>query len=80
MSTSDAIALGALLITLLTAYVTLAPMRAELIVCRRERLEMRRRLELITAAIIGTLPREQRIELLVQLDERIAPTNGGGSI
>ena len=28
----------------------------------------------VTAAIIGTLPREQRIDLLAQIDERIRPS------
>lgn len=48
-------------------------MQGELDRCTRERTELRRRLELVTAAIIRTLPREQRINLLAELDERIPP-------
>lgn len=71
--TQNVIALAALLLSAITAYVTLAPIRNELNVCKKERTELRRRLEIVTAAIIGTLPHDQRVNLLAELDERIRP-------
>jgi len=67
------VALGALIITALTTYLTFGPIRRELKTCERERSELRRNLQFVVAAIIGTLPREKRIELLAKVDEWVLP-------
>lgn len=62
---------AAFLIAALTAYLTLGPMRGELEACRRDRRDLRYRLEIVTGAIVGMLPEPDRLQLLRRIDEHI---------
>jgi hypothetical protein len=62
------IALGALVLSVLVALV-IGPLRHELKECEHDRRDLRHRVAVVTAAIVSTLPRERRIQLLAQLED-----------
>jgi hypothetical protein len=79
VSTSDWIGAGGLGLALLaTLWRTIAVfaggLRRDLDACLQDRAELRGELEIVKAALIGALPREQRMHLLTQLDERVVPS------
>jgi hypothetical protein len=74
----DWIAAGALLLSALVAYMTFGPTRAELRACRLDRADLRRRLELVSAAILATLAEDKRMELLLAIGEAVKADSTNG--
>jgi hypothetical protein len=70
---------GALLVASFTLFVTAPWLRFEVVALRRESNrcerrvnELRLQLEIVQAAVLRTLPREDRLELLATLAEKVA--------
>lgn len=82
MAPSDWIGVGGLSLALLaTGWRALAVVQGrlqrDLDACLDDRGELRGELEIVKAALIGALPREQRMHLLAQLDDRVVPAEPG---
>lgn len=73
LSVGDVLAVSSLVLVVLTTVLTFGTTRRELAICRKDRIELRRNLQVVVSALLSTLPLEQRVGLLQNLDEWVRP-------
>jgi hypothetical protein len=72
VSAADWAGLGALAIALVGLVLRLlAPMRAELEACKKDRRELRLTIQIVVGAIVGLMPEPERLQLLRTIESHL---------